>query len=199
MLTREQYEQALGRKLTDREWTAIYSLAGTPDRDLYKGPATTAAQGTAATMQAGAQATKEVTLQSRAPGAEIGSRIMPDRAMPSKPLVKNPDGSYSSEQTITVEQDGKHYIVPTIYNGKKVSDEEAIQGGQNVGVYDSAEEAERVAKERSASFTASRQDEMIPKQKGESAGTKRGDSTRAEDAGEAFMAAVAKWAKKKQF
>jgi hypothetical protein len=41
--------------------------------------------------------------------------------------VDNPDGSRSSLKQITVESDGKTYSIPTVYDGKIVSNEEAIK------------------------------------------------------------------------
>jgi hypothetical protein len=38
-----------------------------------------------------------------------------------KPILRNPDGSVSTERTITIESDGKHYVIPTIINGKAVT------------------------------------------------------------------------------
>lgn len=79
----------------------------------------------------------------------------PGSVMPStgKPLIKNPDGSISTERTITFEQEGKHYVLPTIVNGKELTDAQALDlfdAGENepVGVFDTAEEADKFAKER---------------------------------------------------
>lgn len=47
--------------------------------------------------------------------------------------VKNPDGSTSTYRAIGVEQDGKYYMIPTIWNGKKVSDDEAMKNVDKVG------------------------------------------------------------------
>lgn len=74
-----------------------------------------------------------------------------------RPLMRNPDGTVSSERTITVEADGKHHLIPTIVGGKQLGQEEAIalwEQGKNppVGVFDSAESAEVGAKARSASL-----------------------------------------------
>lgn len=74
-----------------------------------------------------------------------------------KPVIRNPDGSVSTERTITVEADGKHFLVPTIVNGKEVSKDEAVnlwQAGKNkaVGEFSTAQDAERAAIARSASI-----------------------------------------------
>lgn len=71
-----------------------------------------------------------------------------------RPIVNNADGSFSTERTITVEMDGKHYLIPTIVNGKQVTPDEAValmKAGKNqpVGVFASAAEADAAAKARS--------------------------------------------------
>lgn len=73
---------------------------------------------------------------------------------PSKPQIQNEDGSVSTERTITIEADGKHYVIPTIVNGKVLDEETAIQlfqKGQNppVGVFATAQEADSFARNRS--------------------------------------------------
>ena len=81
----------------------------------------------------------------------VDTRLPTERG---KPVVQNNDGSVSTERTITIEADGKHYLIPTIVNGKAVSKDEAVRqwrAGKNtaVGVYGSADEAEKAAKNRS--------------------------------------------------
>jgi hypothetical protein len=73
----------------------------------------------------------------------------------SRPKLQNPDGSFSTERTITIEMDGKHYLVPTIVGGQAFDPEVAIKlfkDGKNhaVGVFNSAEEADAAAVARSA-------------------------------------------------
>lgn len=72
----------------------------------------------------------------------------------SRPRIENPDGSFSTERTITVEADGKHFLIPTIVGGKQLSEDAAVKAwrdGKNkaVGEFDTAAEAERQAKSRS--------------------------------------------------
>lgn len=72
----------------------------------------------------------------------------------SRPVINNPDGSFSTERTITIEADGRHYVIPTIVGGKQLRDDEAVKAwraGKNpeVGVYGSADEAENAAQARS--------------------------------------------------
>lgn len=47
--------------------------------------------------------------------------------------VENPDGSISTLKQITVEVDGQHYNIPTIWDGKEVSTEEAIKRAEEKG------------------------------------------------------------------
>lgn len=72
----------------------------------------------------------------------------------SRPILHNSDGSVSTERAMTVGADGKFYRIPTIVEGKERSQEEALklwQEGKNphIGVFDTAEQAEQSAKERS--------------------------------------------------
>ncbi|MCA0276236.1 MAG: hypothetical protein LCH86_09540 [Proteobacteria bacterium] len=72
----------------------------------------------------------------------------------SRPRVENADGSFSTERTIGIEMDGRFFNIPTIVNGKQLSEDDAIatfQRGDNpaVGEFGSQEEADRAASARS--------------------------------------------------
>src|SRR3989304_5496773 len=72
----------------------------------------------------------------------------------NRPRLKNKDGSFSTEETITIDQDGKFYNIPTIVNGQRISEDEAVrlfQAGINkaVGEFPTLEEAKRRAAARS--------------------------------------------------
>lgn len=72
-----------------------------------------------------------------------------------RPRIKNPDGSFSTEKTIGIEADGKYFNIPTIVNGQQLSEQEAIaafRAGRNqpVGVFDSQQEADAAARNRTA-------------------------------------------------
>ena len=60
-----------------------------------------------------------------------------------RPQVKNPDGSISTVRTIGVNVDGKEVLIPTVINGKVVSNEEAVKHyrktGEHLGKFDSPE------------------------------------------------------------
>lgn len=47
--------------------------------------------------------------------------------------VNNPDGSYSTIRSINIETDGKHVLIPTVVNGKVVSNDEAIAHWRKTG------------------------------------------------------------------
>ena len=60
------------------------------------------------------------------------------------------------EESITVGIDGQFWNIPTVIDGRKVPDEEAIrravQSGRNLGVYKTLDEAVAAARARSHSF-----------------------------------------------
>ncbi len=71
-----------------------------------------------------------------------------------KPMLRNPDGSISTEETITIEAGGRFYNIPTIVNGVRVEPKAAEllwRAGDNkaVGEFKSLDEAVKAAKERS--------------------------------------------------
>lgn len=81
----------------------------------------------------------------------------------SRPAIENGDGSYSTERTITIEVDGRYYVIPSIVGGRALSEEEATDAwrrGANPEVhspFDNLGEAEAYARWRSASIPAARQ------------------------------------------
>lgn len=96
----------------------------------------------------------------------VGDGILVARPAHSKPVLQNADGSISTERTITIEADGRHFIVPTIVGGKAYSEDQAIElwrSGTNkaVGEFATAEEANRVAKERTESLGRSLQHQPV--------------------------------------
>lgn len=64
-------------------------------------------------------------------------------------VVKNRNGSISTEQSFSVNLDGKETLLPTIVNGKKISEDDAIdwyyRTGQYLGQFDTIPEAEEYA------------------------------------------------------
>jgi hypothetical protein len=87
-----------------------------------------------------------------------GDGALAARPKGDKPQIRNADGSVSTEQTITIESDGKHLILPTIVGGKRLTDAEAVKqwrAGKNeaVGTFDTAEAADSAARARTASLS----------------------------------------------
>ena len=68
----------------------------------------------------------------------------------SRPVVKNKDGSISTERSIIIEEDGECILIPTVVDGEIVSDEEAIEHyhrtNQHHGKYDNLKDAEKDAR-----------------------------------------------------
>jgi len=56
-----------------------------------------------------------------------------------RPVLKNTDGSISTLRSITIEEDGKAVLIPTIQDGKQLTPEQAVnyykRTGQNLGVF----------------------------------------------------------------
>jgi hypothetical protein len=80
--------------------------------------------------------------------------LSPEKARRRHVKVKNPDGSYSSERTISVGIDGRHYNIPTMIKGKQLSTQQAIDSAKKVGIrrfpnFRTPEEASSAAAERS--------------------------------------------------
>jgi len=64
--------------------------------------------------------------------------------------LKNEDGTVSPLKSISIEQDGNIVLIPTIQDGKRMTDAEAIRyyqkSGQNLGVFETEADAARYAK-----------------------------------------------------
>jgi hypothetical protein len=80
--------------------------------------------------------------------------------MNGRPILNNPDGTFSTEESITVEVDdlngGRPTNIPSIWGGKRLSEREAIQqaisSGQKFDSYDTIDQAVSAAKARSNSL-----------------------------------------------
>lgn len=77
-----------------------------------------------------------------------------DVAAGGKTPVLQKNGSISTEKTITVEADGKHYVIPTIIDGKSYTPEAASKAFRDkqikpIGVFNTPEEAKAFAEQRS--------------------------------------------------
>ncbi len=63
-----------------------------------------------------------------------------------RPVVKNPDGSYSTVRSIGIEVDGRQVLIPTVSpDGRVLSNQDAIrlyqQSGQHLGIFDNENNA----------------------------------------------------------
>ena len=67
----------------------------------------------------------------------------------NRPIVRNSDGNVSTEISKSFNFDGQEVLIPTIVNGKKVSDQDAInhyrKTGENLGIFKSVKEANAMA------------------------------------------------------
>jgi hypothetical protein len=67
----------------------------------------------------------------------------------SRPVVKNSDGSVSTVRSITIMDNGKAVLIPTVVGGKVVSNQDAInayrQTGQKLGVFKTEDQANTYA------------------------------------------------------
>lgn len=66
-----------------------------------------------------------------------------------RPVVRNPDGSVSTVSSIGIEMDGRHFVIPTIVNGQRVTPEQAIdyfkKTRQHLGAFSNREAADEFA------------------------------------------------------
>ena len=69
----------------------------------------------------------------------------------NRKTVRNADGSISTEESFSVNIDGMEVLLPTIINGKRVSEDEAIEHykktGQHLGKFNTVEEANAYAEQ----------------------------------------------------
>ena len=93
---------------------------------------------------------------------ETGGSTVVNRIDRSRPILENSDGSFSTEETVTFDSGGRFYNVPTIVNGTRRSEAEAIrlwENGQNheVGNFGSLNAAVSAARQRSNRIGRARQ------------------------------------------
>jgi hypothetical protein len=114
-------------------------------------PPQPAPRGTPAATALGGTTTATPAAPPRAPQAAAAAGAPIDRG---RPAIANPDGSISTERTITIGADGRFFNIPTIVGGRQLSEDQAIKewrGGRNkaVGEFATQAEAEQGAKARS--------------------------------------------------
>ena len=71
----------------------------------------------------------------------------------SRAIVRNEDGSISTEYSIIIGEDNEYVLIPTVVNGRVVSEDEAVehyhQTGEHHGKYRSIEDAEKASRKLS--------------------------------------------------
>jgi len=105
------------------------------------------------------------------PGPQAGQSALAGNAPidRQRPILKNADGSFSTERTITVERDGRWFNVPTIIDGERHDEREISQRFEDgedlptVGEFASLEEAEQAAQSRSQEIGGTRQADRGPR------------------------------------
>jgi membrane peptidoglycan carboxypeptidase len=61
-------------------------------------------------------------------------QMSPLEATIKKKRIKNPDGTYSSERSITISTERGYINIPTIYNGKQLGHKKAIEQSKKTGI-----------------------------------------------------------------
>jgi len=66
-----------------------------------------------------------------------------------RPVLQNPDGSVSTTSSMSIGTDQGEVLIPTVINGQRLSDEDAIahyrQTGEHLGIFDTPENADAYA------------------------------------------------------
>lgn len=84
---------------------------------------------------------------------EVPGMIEPGNIdLSARPVVRHADGSISTVRSISVEMDGKEYLIPTVSeDGKVLSEDDAVKQfkktGKHLGVFDSPEDATAFARQ----------------------------------------------------
>jgi len=84
-----------------------------------------------------------------APGMKSPGNLTSVGQVWNRPVLHNPDGSYSTTSSISIQTDKGETLIPTVVNGKRLSNPEAIayykKTGENFGSFDNPESADRFA------------------------------------------------------
>jgi hypothetical protein len=125
----------------------------------------------------GAMAPVQAAPSGKKPLGPLGTEVT-GKTTEGRPVVKNPDGSVSTERTITVTDSrlngGRATNIPSMFGGKEVSEDEAIERivkaggkdpetGRSLPGYASIEEAVTAAEERSSGLGQELEDPRVSK------------------------------------
>src|SRR5262245_5982385 len=83
--------------------------------------------------------------------AEIPGIVVPGTItnIYNRPVLRNPDGSYSTTSSFSFEEDGREVLIPSVIEGKRLSEKAAIahyrRTGEHLGKFDSPKSADRYA------------------------------------------------------
>lgn len=85
--------------------------------------------------------------QAKVPGLLVPGNIN----LNGRPLVANPDGSYSSELSFSQGTDQGEVLVPRVVNGQMLSEEDAwkhyLKTGEHLGIFDTPDHADAYAEQ----------------------------------------------------
>lgn len=85
--------------------------------------------------------------------ATLPGQFSPEQVAQQKPRIQNPDGSVSTERSITIGVDDGFINIPTIVNGRQLTADQAIEASKTDGIqrqrFGTIAEAEKAAQQRS--------------------------------------------------
>lgn len=123
----------------------------TRDADTYGN-----ARGTQVADASGAVPSSAISARIKSRLTDSPGMVQPGNIdLDNRPVIRNDDGSISTESSFSVAIDGKEILLPSIIDGKRVSQKDAIahyrRTGEHLGVFDSPEAATAYAKSLSKS------------------------------------------------
>ena len=94
----------------------------------------------------------KVIVRSKAHGARVAVRGQLERGnidMTKRPAVRNPDGSVSSVRSISVREDDREVLIPTVVGNRVVTNREAVdeyrRTGKHLGKFSDVDSANKHA------------------------------------------------------